>query len=61
MNKTDLQLKLNSLVEKWKDREKPLMYSNEWWRYRADQIQYKYYRNELKKINSAQKQNEIFD
>ena len=47
MNKQEILIKINTLVNKWKDKV-PEKDTNMWWRYRADQNLYLALKNKLK-------------
>ena len=49
MNKQDILIKIRDLTIKWKDNVPPKS-SNEWWRYRADQLRLQSLNKELKKF-----------
>lgn len=40
--------KMQELEDKWKNKPVPEKYTNEWWRYRANQIYYRSLKNKLK-------------
>jgi len=47
LQRIDILNKIQQLTDKWKDKV-PEKYTNEYWRYRADQIFYRTLKNKLK-------------
>lgn len=47
MEEAIIKEKMQELVNKWKGKETPLKFTNEYWRYRADQNLYLVYKDKL--------------